>query len=226
MSRLPVGRPSAAMAVALVALVAAISGTAWAATQIDGRTIAKNSEPGNRIKQRSLPANRLKPHSLTGAEINLGGLGTVPAASHAATADHAATAEQAGSAALAGEAAKIGGLSVLKFSRTGAVPSASPVTLANVGGLKLTYSCLPSFPDTLIFAAVTTVNGAELWLTRTAAGGASIELQQPFNVGETFLLTGFVATGVYTAPDGQVVTFTYRNTLHCAEGVAGTAVGG
>jgi hypothetical protein len=65
-------RPSAAMAVAIVALVVAASGTALAGT----RLVSGNSL----IKKNSLSGNRLQNRSVTGAKIKLSSLGTVPKA--------------------------------------------------------------------------------------------------------------------------------------------------
>ena len=60
-------RPSAAMVVALIALFAAVFGTAYAANKISGKMIRKGSEPGNRIKD----------DSLTGKQVNESSLGVV-----------------------------------------------------------------------------------------------------------------------------------------------------
>ena len=64
-------RPSAAMVVAIAAFVMAVTGTAVAGplkTLIDGSSISKHSIPGNRLIN----------HTLTGEQINLSKLGTVP----------------------------------------------------------------------------------------------------------------------------------------------------
>jgi hypothetical protein len=89
-------RPSAAMLVAIVALVVAASGTAVAASKL----VSGNSL----IKKNSLSGNRLKNRSVTGAKIVVGSLGTVPSAAHASTADsatNATNATNAGSAQIA-----------------------------------------------------------------------------------------------------------------------------
>ncbi len=78
------------MAVALLALVIATAGTAVAATKLvsgDGL-----------IKPASLSGNRLRNHTLTGGQINLNKLGTVPLAKQAATATLAKNATAAGTA--------------------------------------------------------------------------------------------------------------------------------
>jgi len=58
------------MVVAIVALVAALGGTAYAAGQING----------NAIKKHSIGAGKLKHKTLTGYQINTNKLGTVPSA--------------------------------------------------------------------------------------------------------------------------------------------------
>ena len=68
-------RPSAAMVVAVTALVVATSGTAVAASQlVNGDHL---------IRKNSLSGNRLRNHTLTGLQIRLSELGTVPSAKNA-----------------------------------------------------------------------------------------------------------------------------------------------
>jgi hypothetical protein len=66
-------RPSASMAVALLALFVALGGTVYASAKLNG----------SQIKKGTLPANRIKKHSITGAQVNLAKLGTVPGAENA-----------------------------------------------------------------------------------------------------------------------------------------------
>ncbi len=99
--------PSAALAVAALALFVALGGSVYAAqkAKLNGRAIQVKSLPGNRLKPGSVAANRLKPgvlsalgqHSgpITGAEINELSLGQVPNAAHAETADTAQSAVDA-----------------------------------------------------------------------------------------------------------------------------------
>jgi hypothetical protein len=63
-------RPSPAMIVALVALVAAFGGTAYAAGQINGNSIMKGSIGGGKLKKQTL----------TGYQVNVNKLGEVPLA--------------------------------------------------------------------------------------------------------------------------------------------------
>lgn len=86
-------RPSAAMVVAILALVVAASGTAVAATKlVNGDSL---------IKKNSLSGNRLRNRSVTGAKIKVGSLGMVPSATHATSADTAASATNATNATTA-----------------------------------------------------------------------------------------------------------------------------
>jgi hypothetical protein len=66
-------RPTPAMVVALVALVAALGGTAYAAGQING----------NSIMAQSIGGGKLKKQTLTGYQVNVNKLGTVPSAHRA-----------------------------------------------------------------------------------------------------------------------------------------------
>ncbi|HEX4729676.1 MAG TPA: hypothetical protein VH299_00305 [Solirubrobacterales bacterium] len=63
-------RPSPAMIVAVMALVVALDGTAYAAGQINGNSIQKQSIGGGKLKKKTL----------TGYQINVGKLGEVPLA--------------------------------------------------------------------------------------------------------------------------------------------------
>jgi hypothetical protein len=76
------------MFVALLALAIALGGTAYAAGLING----------SQLKDRSVAAVKIKKHTLTGTEINVSKLGTVPNAAHAADAVNAITATNAGTA--------------------------------------------------------------------------------------------------------------------------------
>jgi hypothetical protein len=66
-------RPSAAMVVAIIALIAALAGTAYAAKTINGAQI----QPG------TITAGKVKKKTLTGFQINTNKLGVVPSARRA-----------------------------------------------------------------------------------------------------------------------------------------------
>jgi len=67
-------RPSPAMVVAVIALVVALAGTAYAAQSINGGSIKKQTIGGGKLKKKTL----------TGFQINTNKLGVVPAAKRAA----------------------------------------------------------------------------------------------------------------------------------------------
>jgi hypothetical protein len=67
-------RPSASMVVAILALVVALGGTAYAAQSINGGSIQKQTIGGGKLKQKTL----------TGYQINTNKLGIVPSAKRAA----------------------------------------------------------------------------------------------------------------------------------------------
>lgn len=73
MKKLGKARPSPAMVVAVIALVAALAGTAYAAQRINGGTIIKQSINGGKLKKKTL----------TGFQINTNKLGVVPSAKRA-----------------------------------------------------------------------------------------------------------------------------------------------
>jgi len=111
-----------ALVLAGLALVAALSGTVYAAGKISGKTIKVKSLPGNRLAIGSVPGNRLKPGairgsqlapgSITGIQIDASTLGQVPSAVHAETAQSARDAETALNAATAQNAKTVNGYEV------------------------------------------------------------------------------------------------------------------
>jgi hypothetical protein len=106
--------------VAYLALVVALSGTAYAAGKINGKQIKPNSIPGNRIRN----------GSLTGQQVNSSTLGVVPGATHAASADSAANADHSANADHATNSDQLGGASASDF---GAVLTGRINGLTNLG---------------------------------------------------------------------------------------------
>jgi hypothetical protein len=125
-------RQGPALVIAGLALVAALSGTVYAAAKINGRTIKVKSLPGNRLVVGSVPGNRLKPGaingsqlapgSITGIQIDASTLGQVPSAIHAETAESAHDAETALNSANAQNAKTVNGYEA--GCRTGTRPFA------------------------------------------------------------------------------------------------------
>ena len=94
-----VSRPSPALIIALIALMVSLGGTGYAAF-----TLPRDSVGTKQLKNGAVTAAKVKRHSLTGAQINVKKLGTVPSARNAGRALKAGTASPTGKAggALAG----------------------------------------------------------------------------------------------------------------------------
>jgi hypothetical protein len=88
----------------LVALFVALGGVGYAAATINGGL----------IKNRTISASKLKKHTLTGTEINLAKLGTVPKAT---TARNAVNAVNAGNAVNAANATNLGGAAASAYEK-------------------------------------------------------------------------------------------------------------
>jgi hypothetical protein len=150
------------MVVATIALIIALGGTAIAA----GGLI-----PGSKLQNRSVAAVKLKKHTLTGNEINLGQLGTVPSAafanqaSHASTADsathastansatNASTANSATNASTANSATTFGGLTPSQYLHADTYSGFNPSALFN-GTLTIATLSTPSIaPGTYLLIA-------------------------------------------------------------------------
>jgi hypothetical protein len=74
------------MVVALIALVCALTGTAWAAlgkNSVGTKQLKANAVTTAKIKKEAVTAKKVKKQSLTGTQINLATLGTVPTAQFA-----------------------------------------------------------------------------------------------------------------------------------------------
>lgn len=124
-------KPSASMVVALIALCVAASGTAIAASKL--------VKGDKLIAKKSLSGNRLRNHTITGKQVNLQKLGTVP---RAATARHAT------------DAATIGGRSPAAFFPAGKVRTFNVKlafdesrTLFSVGTLTFSATCQQNAAD-------------------------------------------------------------------------------
>src|SRR6185312_1532155 len=96
LKRMPSGRPSPAMIVAIIALIGALGGSAVADDAVD---FAKSKlVNGKRLKSRSVSGNKLKRNTIGGTEINESKLGKVPSATNADKATNATNATNATSA--------------------------------------------------------------------------------------------------------------------------------
>jgi hypothetical protein len=92
--KIGISRPSPAMIVALIALVAALSGTAYAAlgkNSVGTRQLKAKAVTAGKIANNAVTSAKVAKGSLTGADINVGALGTVPSADRAGSAGNADT---------------------------------------------------------------------------------------------------------------------------------------
>jgi len=125
MSKLKGKAPSPAMVVAVVALIVALAGTAYAAQTINGGAIKKQTIGGGKLKHKTL----------TGYQINTNKLGIVPSANRAAHTYWAVVNNPAGAGNAALARASDSGITATEGG--GAVTVAFPVNIsacANVAG--------------------------------------------------------------------------------------------
>lgn len=119
-------RPSPAMVVALVALVCALTGTAWAAlgkNSVGTKQLKNGAITAAKIKKEAVTAQKIKKHTLTGQNIDLSKLGTVPSATNATNAIDAVNATNAVKATTAGTASALTPLEAVHFVGTAGEPA-------------------------------------------------------------------------------------------------------
>jgi hypothetical protein len=85
-------RPSPAMIVALIALFAALGGSAYAAKKIGTKEIKANAITTGKIKKNAITTSKIKKEAVTGAKIKETTLGAVPNATNATNATNAVNA--------------------------------------------------------------------------------------------------------------------------------------
>jgi hypothetical protein len=157
-------RPSPAMAVAFIALLAALSGTAVALpgkntvdsgdlkkNAVKPADIARNAVTTPKIRNGAVNSPKVQDDSLTGADINESSLGQVPSANTANVANTANTATTANSATSANDAAQLGGLPASRFLSEGSLRSGQTLTGAyawagNIGAGEFVPATAISFP--------------------------------------------------------------------------------
>jgi hypothetical protein len=93
-SKRKIPRPSPAMIVAIIALILALTGTAFAAlgkNTVGSRQLKSKSITTGKIANNAVNGAKVANGSLSGADINIAALGTVPSATSAASAANANT---------------------------------------------------------------------------------------------------------------------------------------
>jgi hypothetical protein len=200
-------------AVAFVALLAALSGTAIALPgtnsvdsgdiknrTIRGKDIHRNAVTGKKVKNGSLTGADVKADGLTGADINESTLGQVPSANSAA------------SAASAGNSSTVGGNAVRAFSLIGTSPLSERVIL-DLDGLQLSASCAAG--SVTVRARTTTANSEIAATSRDASDNVDTDAYSDvFNPGDVFVLpknspSDEIGQGRFNGGNGKFVDFTY-----------------
>jgi hypothetical protein len=213
---------SPSMAVALIALFVALSGSAYAVSQINGRA----------IKKRTVAGDRLRNDTVTGRQVKESTLGEVPRAGSAGNAGHAQAADSAGragsaaradSAGHADDAAHADGATHADSATVadrlgnlapGDVPSAAGVvrfnvrmantdperTLVEAGPLTLKASCTLNGQQNIdkVFATTSENDGAVSGVDIFGTG----HRDNDFDVGDTFVLTSSQEGGTPPPPSG------------------------
>lgn len=138
--------PSPALLVGLIALVAALSGSAVALpgkNKVDKNDIRRNAVGEKQIRAGAVGSSEAKNDGLTGSDIKEATLARVPSAARAdsaASADTAASATQAGAAATAADATAIEGQRIATFT-TFMPNNQSNANIANLGGIQFKGNC-------------------------------------------------------------------------------------
>ena len=186
-------RPSAAMIVAVIALISALGGSAVADDAVEfAKTKVLN---GKNIKKKSIAGNKLRNNTVTGTQVNESKLGKVPSAtksdsatsaSSATNAANATKADSATTATTAGTAGSAPPLAYAKVSLTGTVAAATAqgIASANVSRPGAGIYCfdLPFTPKTVLVTPQNDnvsddVVSAELGVATGCPAGTEVSVQ-------------------------------------------------
>jgi hypothetical protein len=219
-------RPSPAMAVAFVALLAALSGTAVALpgknsvdsgdlkkNAVKGSDVARNAVTGPKIKNGSVTGADVRDDSLTGADLNESTLGQVPSANSANSANTANSATTANRATSAESVDQIdpSEASFLTEGQTRVVLTRGPVTVThlcldgdadNVGESAFRFETTEgAFAIGQISTFLTGTTGATVSGVAFAAGVPGTFSASPASAAEQWI----AGTGVVTGPAGNTL---------------------
>jgi hypothetical protein len=166
MSRSANRRPSAALIVAMIALVASFGGVAWALSKgsVKSKHIAKSAVKSKHIAKNAVTSKHVKDNALTGADIDEAQLGAVAKVDSVTTIPLVNTQP---SAAENGDFA--------------ARAAATPIPLFSKGGLEVYAKCFKNITDPANPAI-----DAEVYI-RSAADGAVFSSEDEDNSGNGFL---------------------------------------
>lgn len=160
MKRLMSRRPSPALIVAIVALVVAMAGTGYAATQLPKNSVGTKQIKANaittaKIKKNAVTGAKIKKKTITGSDININKLGTVPSANVANVANSLAPMEAThlvgapGEPGFEGGSSNVGVTGPFKLNPVGFYKDHDGIVhlegVANVGGEGFIFTLPPGF---------------------------------------------------------------------------------
>lgn len=207
--------PSPAMAVAFVALLAALTGTAVAlpgSNTVTSGDIKAGAVTTSDVKNSTVRGRDVRNNTLTGSDVNEGSLGTVPKAT---SADSASFATGSGFASNAANVARqsISGQGRLNDDDT-------PVVLFTLAGFRVSLACDQEGTNT------ESGDDVEVTITNVSAGDGSLLVSYgapgsgDFDEGETFALTS--ATDSFSAANPYNVLGSNGGTLSGISSAADT----
>jgi hypothetical protein len=205
--------PSPAMAVAFVALLAALTGTAVAlpgSNSVTGGDIRNGAVTTSDIRNSTVRGRDVRNNTLTGSDVNENGLGTVPRANAANSAGFATAAALAGSANNAGA---VDGQSIAKINYN-ADANTPDQTILNFGGLVLSANCDADDLTVVANPSGGSANSIHAGLLEGFTAADYDEIDSGFAPGDDFdvLIGGgdsIQGTLTFQSPAGNVVTVTY-----------------
>ena len=119
-------RPSPALIIAIIALIAALGGTAWAAGlkkgSVGSRQLKSGAVTTGKIGINAVTSPKVAKETLTGADIDVAKLGTVPSATHASSADLASALSDGSEKRVAGCPAGAADIRGICFDKTLSAP--------------------------------------------------------------------------------------------------------
>jgi hypothetical protein len=195
-------RPSPAMAVAFLALLAALSGTAIALpgtatvdsgdlrnNSVRSKDVRNNNLRGGDVRNGSLRGTDVANDSLTGLDVNESTLGTVPTANTANAANTANTANAANTAGSATSADNFGGYSRVKIDQF-SLGNAEARTLLTHGPFTLQATCniVPAGNDTARIQISTNADNAAVNADNTDPDFDQVD--SPIDFVEATIATG------------------------------------
>lgn len=176
------------MIVALLALVVALGGTAFAAVAlVNGDKL---------IKKGSLSGNRLRKHTVTRTQVNLSRLGKVPSATKAdsaTSATNAGHASNATNASFAANSSELGGVAASSYVRQSSLSGGAFTDAPGVVNGSLASSCITAGAPNAWVDRSSNVNFT-VGYVRDAAGFVHLE--------GTAFRCGTAGTTIFTLPAG------------------------